>query len=171
MAVHGVDVDAYRTNRLIRSAVEREFITIGEAVAALRRLAPDMFARITQAQQIVDFRNQLTHGYMTVNDTIVWGVAVRDIPTPLSNLDATIGARRHRMAQLTTDIGATIAQDPCVFRSKSITENAPCRSPRTPHADQAVRSMPITENALMPISFRHPGGIGDRHGRFPAGVT
>ncbi|MHB0981528.1 MAG: HepT-like ribonuclease domain-containing protein [Thermoleophilia bacterium] len=33
-----------------------------------------------QAQQIVDFRNQLTHGYMTVNDTIVWGVAVRDAP-------------------------------------------------------------------------------------------
>jgi len=80
IAVHGVDVDAYRTNRLIRSAVEREFITIGEAVAVLRRLAPDMFARITQAQQIVDFRNRLTHGYMTVNDTIVWGVAVRDSP-------------------------------------------------------------------------------------------
>ncbi|MHB8867549.1 MAG: hypothetical protein ACYC8U_01840 [Thermoleophilia bacterium] len=34
-----MDVDAYRTNRLIRSAVEREFITIGEAVAVLRRLA------------------------------------------------------------------------------------------------------------------------------------
>jgi hypothetical protein len=59
----------------------------------------------------------------------------------------------------------------CVFRSKSITENAPCRSPRTPHADQAIRSMPITEYARMPISFGHVGGIGDRHGRFPAGVT
>ena len=43
-AVHGLELGAYRTNRLIRSSVEREFITIGEVVAALRRLAPDMFA-------------------------------------------------------------------------------------------------------------------------------
>lgn len=80
LAVHGLELDAYLTNRIIRSAVEREFITIGEAVAAVRDVAPDVFARITQAQQVVDFRNQLTHGYMTVNDTIVWGIAVRDAP-------------------------------------------------------------------------------------------
>jgi uncharacterized protein with HEPN domain len=80
LAVHDLKLDEYKTDRLIRSSVEREFITIGEAVAALRQLAPDVFARITQANQIVDFRNQLTHGYMTVNDTIVWGIAVRDAP-------------------------------------------------------------------------------------------
>lgn len=80
LAVHGRELDEYQTNRLVRSAVEREFITIGEALAALRDLAPGVFARITQAQQVVDFRNQLTHGYMTVNDTIVWGIAVRDAP-------------------------------------------------------------------------------------------
>jgi uncharacterized protein with HEPN domain len=79
-AVNGVELDAYGSNRLVRSSVEREFIIIGEAVAALRELAPEMFERITQARRIVDFRNQLTHGYMTVNDTIVWGVAVRDVP-------------------------------------------------------------------------------------------
>jgi hypothetical protein len=33
-----------------------------------------VFARITQAHPVVDFRNQLTHWYMTVNDTIVWGI-------------------------------------------------------------------------------------------------
>jgi superfamily I DNA/RNA helicase len=59
----------------------------------------------------------------------------------------------------------------CVFRSKSITENAPCRSPRTPHADRAIRSMPISKNALMPISFGTPSVIVDRHGRFPIRVS
>jgi uncharacterized protein with HEPN domain len=78
--VHDLPLDAYRTSRQVRSAVEREFITIGEAVAVLRRSALDVFERIDHAQQIVDFRNQLTHGYMTVNDTIVWGIAVRDAP-------------------------------------------------------------------------------------------
>jgi uncharacterized protein with HEPN domain len=80
VAVRDLQLSAYRTNRLVRSAVEREFITIGEAVAALRDVAPDAFAQITQAQQVIDFRNQLSHGYMTVNDVIVWGIAVRDAP-------------------------------------------------------------------------------------------
>jgi len=78
--VHNLPLDAYEASRLVRSAVEREFITIGEAVAVLRGTAPDVFERIAHARQIVDFRNQLTHAYMTVNDTIVWGIAVRDAP-------------------------------------------------------------------------------------------
>lgn len=79
-AIGGMDVDAYAANRLVRSSVEREFITIGEAVAALRTHSPEIFAQISQGQRIVDFRNQLTHGYMTVNDAIVWGIAKRDVP-------------------------------------------------------------------------------------------
>lgn len=57
--VNGVGVDAYLDNRTIRSAVEREFIIIGEAVNVLSDLEPDVFARITQARKVVDFRNQL----------------------------------------------------------------------------------------------------------------
>ncbi len=78
--ISGVDVDVYIDTRAIRSAVEREFIIIGEAVNILGDLEPDVFARITQARTIVDFRNQLTHGYMTVNDKLVWAYAVRDAP-------------------------------------------------------------------------------------------
>jgi len=79
-ALAGVDVEAYKTDRLIRSAVEREFTIIGEAMLALSRMAPDLFARIGQARRIVDFRNQLTHEYPSVNDVIVWGIADRDAP-------------------------------------------------------------------------------------------
>ncbi len=79
-ATHNLDLDAYRGNRLIRSSVEREFITIGEAIGAISRLRPELFDQISQARRIVDFRNQLTHGYATVNDTIVWGIAIRDVP-------------------------------------------------------------------------------------------
>lgn len=28
----------------------------------------------------MDFRNQLTHEYPSVNDVFVWGIAVRDVP-------------------------------------------------------------------------------------------
>lgn len=65
---------------MLRSAVERELTIIGEAVAVLSRTAPDLFGSITQARRIVDFRNQLTHAYPTVNDILVWGIADRDVP-------------------------------------------------------------------------------------------
>ncbi len=78
-ALSGITIDGYQADRLIRSAVEREFITIGEAMLTLSRNAPELFDRITHARRIVDFRNQLTHEYRNVNDVLVWGIADRDV--------------------------------------------------------------------------------------------
>src|SRR5450756_1288456 len=80
LAVQGFDLEGYRSNRLVRSSVEREFTIIGEAMIALSRTAPVAFATITQARRIVDFRNQLTHEYPSVNDVLVWGFVDRDVP-------------------------------------------------------------------------------------------
>jgi uncharacterized protein with HEPN domain len=78
-AVSGLDLAGYKANRLIRSSVEREFIIIGEAVAALARIAPEVFKVMTRARRIVDFRNQLTHEYPTVDDALVWAIAGHDV--------------------------------------------------------------------------------------------
>jgi uncharacterized protein with HEPN domain len=80
VAVRGLDFSTYQSTRLIRSSVEREFIIIGEAIAALARVAPASFAAITRARRIVDFRNQLTHAYPTVDDGLVWAIIETDIP-------------------------------------------------------------------------------------------
>ncbi len=79
-ALSGIDLEGYRADRLVRSAVEREFTIIGEAVLVLSRSAPETFGRISHARHIVDFRNQLTHEYPNVNDVVVWGIADRDVP-------------------------------------------------------------------------------------------
>jgi uncharacterized protein with HEPN domain len=79
-AVRGLDLTAYQGNRLVRSSVEREFIITGEAMAALSRAAPQTFGSITHARRIVDFRNQLTHEYPTVDDALVWAIIVKDVP-------------------------------------------------------------------------------------------
>jgi uncharacterized protein with HEPN domain len=50
---------------------EREVIIIGEAAAALSRVAPRTFEAITNARRIVDFRNRLTHEYRAVDDALV----------------------------------------------------------------------------------------------------
>lgn len=79
-ATRGLDLPAYLANRLVRSAVEREFIIIGEALLALSRRAPAVLAAIGRARRISDLRNQLTHEYPTIDDTIVWAIADRDVP-------------------------------------------------------------------------------------------
>ncbi len=79
-AVLGLDLAGYEGNRLVRSSVEREFIIIGEATAALARVTPEVFDAITRARRIVDFRNQLTHEYPTVDDAIVWAIVEHDVP-------------------------------------------------------------------------------------------
>ena len=60
---------------MIRSAVERQLIVIGEAVGSLLRLEPGLLQRISDARRIVDFRNQLAYDYAAVNDAVVWAIA------------------------------------------------------------------------------------------------
>ena len=43
-AVQGLDLQNYEGNRLVRSSAEREFIIIGEALAALNRMSEEIFA-------------------------------------------------------------------------------------------------------------------------------
>jgi uncharacterized protein with HEPN domain len=84
----GVEFDEYHATRLLRSAVEREFTIIGEAVAVLSRLDPPLFARLTHGRRIVDFRNQLTHAYLHVDDRIVWLIARDDVPVLRAECEA-----------------------------------------------------------------------------------
>ena len=74
-ALFGLEVEDSLVSRLVRSSVEREFTIIGEAVLGLSRKAPDVFASITGARRIVNFRNRLTHEYQSVDDELVWGLA------------------------------------------------------------------------------------------------
>jgi uncharacterized protein with HEPN domain len=79
VAISGLEFEDYEANRLVRSSVEREFIIIGEAMAALSRVAPSTFDSITRARRIVDFRNQLTHEYPTVDNALVWAIIQHDV--------------------------------------------------------------------------------------------
>lgn len=60
---------------------ERAYLNdIVEAMVVLSRVAPQLAARISQARRIIDFRNQLTHAYPTVDDAVVWLIADHDVP-------------------------------------------------------------------------------------------
>ena len=76
----GVDLVTYQETRAVRSSVEREFILVGEAVAAIRRLDPQAAQGISHARKIVGFRNLLAHEYAAVDDETVFGFATDDLP-------------------------------------------------------------------------------------------
>ncbi len=78
--LRGVELAAYQEERAIRSAVEREFILIGEALAVIRRMEPQYVAEISHVRMIIGFRNVLTHDYAAVDDETVFGVAKSDLP-------------------------------------------------------------------------------------------
>ena len=80
VTLNGVDLDAYENNRTLRSAVEREFTVIGEAVNALSRVDVELASRISHSRKIVAFRNQLVHDYPAIVDAVVWATATHDAP-------------------------------------------------------------------------------------------
>ncbi len=76
----GKSFEDYKASELLRSAVERQFEIIGEALVNLRKIAPDVAAQIPDLARIIAFRNILIHGYATVDDKLVWGVVETDVP-------------------------------------------------------------------------------------------
>jgi uncharacterized protein with HEPN domain len=73
-------LEDYRSNRLLRQAVERNFEILGEAVSRLARTDPEVAARIGEHPQIISFRNVLIHGYDLIDDARVWQVITHDLP-------------------------------------------------------------------------------------------
>ena len=80
-------LEDYRTDRKLRSAVEREFITIGEALRQAVALDPALRNSLSHVREIVSFRNLLVHGYSGVDDRAVWETAARSLPGLLTELD------------------------------------------------------------------------------------
>lgn len=70
----GKSFEDYRSDELLRSAVERQFEIIGEALNQLRKSDAETAGRIPHLPQIIAFRNVLIHGYASVDDRLVWGV-------------------------------------------------------------------------------------------------
>jgi len=76
----GRTYEEYRADPMLRSAVERQFEIIGEALNQLLRREPDLGEKISDASLIIAFRNRLIHGYATVSDEVVWGVVEGYLP-------------------------------------------------------------------------------------------
>lgn len=61
-----------------RRAVERNIEILGEAMNRILKTDPEF--NIANARRIVDTRNRVIHGYDTVSTSIIWAIAVRELP-------------------------------------------------------------------------------------------
>ena len=77
---------------VLRSAVERQFEIIGEALAQLARIDAAMAQKVPDLRQIIAFRNVLIHGYATVDPARVWRVIEDNLPPLGAALAALLAA-------------------------------------------------------------------------------
>lgn len=77
----GKTFNDYLADAMLRSAVERQFEVIGEALREAVRRDPSLADRISDLERIIAFRNRLIHAYASVADEVVWGIVEAKLPT------------------------------------------------------------------------------------------
>lgn len=67
----------YEQNKMAKKAIERDLITVGEAIVKLNKISSLVF---TNQEKIRAFRNRLVHDYNGTSDELVWVAVTRHLP-------------------------------------------------------------------------------------------
>ena len=84
--VQDTDFERFAAVRMMRAAVERELITIGEAVGAILRIDATVESYVSDPRGIVDLRNLLVHGYRRLDPRTIWTLAQTEVPVLLDEV-------------------------------------------------------------------------------------
>jgi len=83
----GKSFEDYLKDAMLRSAVERQFEIIGEALRHAIDVDPELETKISETRRIVDFRNRLIHGYADISPRVVWGIIEEHLPRLMMELE------------------------------------------------------------------------------------
>jgi len=81
-------LEELETDRVLRSAVERELMVLGEALCQLHRAAPEIAEQIDRWKDIIGFRQILVHGYDVLELPVIWGIVQNDLPLLVTQVRA-----------------------------------------------------------------------------------
>ena len=78
----GMDEDSFLKNRLVQDAAIRNIEVIGEAARNIGRASPAFIAEHHSIpwSTMIAMRNRVSHGYMTINFSLVWKTLQNDLP-------------------------------------------------------------------------------------------
>ena len=70
----------YQADLMLRSAVERQFEILGEALARALRLDAGLQTRLPASRGAIDFRNVIAHDCDALAAATVWDIARNELP-------------------------------------------------------------------------------------------
>ena len=85
----GINFLEYEKDLKTKSAVERQLGIIGEAVNKFSK--ENTGYDLTNAKEIVNFRNRIIHAYDSIDDTIVWAIKTNHLPVLKIEINDLIG--------------------------------------------------------------------------------
>ena len=75
---NGKTFEAYKSNLLLKKAIERNLEIIGEAVNRIVRQYP--YLKIENARSIIGLRNFIIHSYDNITDETIWAIILNHLP-------------------------------------------------------------------------------------------
>lgn len=84
--VHGRTFEEYERSLLLRSAVERQFEIVGEALRQAERTDGSVGTRVLHLRRIVGLRNRLIYGYDVVDQQLIWAIVRDELPPLIEQL-------------------------------------------------------------------------------------
>jgi uncharacterized protein with HEPN domain len=78
--IGGKGFSDYEADLMLRSAVERQLMIVGEALNRANRVDPEIAELIPEIRDIIQLRNIIAHGYTIVENATVWGILQADVP-------------------------------------------------------------------------------------------
>jgi uncharacterized protein with HEPN domain len=89
--IAGRSAQEYEQDAVLASAIERQLITIGEALHRAKQADPELVNQLTDVNGIIGLRNQLVHNYPNVDATRIWRIIEDDLPVLLREVRALLG--------------------------------------------------------------------------------
>lgn len=87
VGVSGHSIATYSASWLLKSAVERQFEIIGEALRRLERYDGSVAGAIPGYRNIIGFRHRIAHGYDDISDELVWEIIDVYLPDLLASVE------------------------------------------------------------------------------------
>ena len=74
------DFFQYKSNTMLKRAVERNLEIIGEAVNRIINRDNLFTEKISNAKAIIGLRNQVIHAYDSISDENIWSILIKHLP-------------------------------------------------------------------------------------------